>query len=141
MSSETYPARAAFVGRQRAYALEALAVALALALVFSIPGAVGPLPDWYRPDVYVAVLAVSSLGGAAVHAYYNSGLVVSWLVAGIQFTPINLGYTLTSTSVGDPSLAFTMGLFLFVLGLYGTVVGTVGFAIGVGLRESRGARR
>jgi len=143
MSSETYPARAAFVGRRRTHAFEALALAVALAAVYSIPTVVvhfGTLPEWYRPEVYVALVAASTLGGAAVHAYYNSGLVVSCLVAGIQFTPVNLAFTATSTSVGDPSLAFAVGLFVLVFGLYGAVVGTVGFLAGVGLRETVGTK-
>jgi len=144
MSSKTYPVRAAFFGRRKTHALRAVALALVLTVVYSIPAVVirlGTLPDWYRPNVYLAVVGASTLGSAAVHGYYNSGLLVSWLVAGVQFTPIGLAFTATSTAVGDPSVAFSLGLLVLVLGAYGAVVGTVGFLAGVGLRETVGTSR
>lgn len=139
MSAKTYPARAAFFGRHRAYTFKAIAIAIAFTLIYLIPGAMiqfATLPDWYRADVYLALIVVSTLGGAAIHAFYNSGMVVSCFIAGVQFTPINLAYTMTSASVGDPSLIITAGTFFLIMGLYGAIIGTTGFLLGIGVRNS-----
>lgn len=145
MSSESYPARAAFVGRRGDYTLRALVLALTLAFVYSIPLVIvqfGPLPNWYRPSVYLAIVAVSTFTGATVNAYYNSGLFVSCIVAGVGFIPISVAVTSTSVSVGrEPTLSFAVGQLLLVAGLYGTLVGTVGFVTGVGLRETVGPKK
>ncbi|WP_135851994.1 hypothetical protein [Halorussus salinus] len=101
----------------------------------------GTLPDWYRPNLYLASVGASTFVGAAVHGYYNSGLLVSCLIAAIQFVPVGFAFTSTSTAVGDPSVAFALGLLLFAAGTYGAVVGTVGFLAGVGLREAVGTSR
>lgn len=127
---------ALFVGRDRRRTLAFLGLAVAIAAAFGggplLLDLLGMGPSGTR---YFEAMLVVTLVAAAANAYYNEGLVVSWLLAVAGLLPFALTFALTDAPIGrEPTLANATSELLGSAGLYGVAVGTAGFVVGIGVR-------
>lgn len=85
---------------------------------------------------YFQLITVGSFVGATICAYYKGGLLVSWLLAGVGLLPFALSFALSDAPLGnEPTLLGGLVTLLSSAGLFGVVIGTAGFLVGVGLRR------
>lgn len=125
------------VGRKRRRTQTFLALAVGIAVFFGV----GPLLlDRLSIDVsgtgYFQALLIATFLAAAVNAYSNDGLLVSWIIAAAGLLPFALTFALTDAPIGrEPTLVNASRELLGSAGLYGVVVGTVGFVLGAWLRR------
>lgn len=123
------------LGRGRTRTLLSLGVALSLFLVtfhvVAINEARGWTHDWFAQFPLLVLLAIVATGAiAAGNAYWNDGLVVSWLLV---FAPV-LGWLWNVFVQPGPVFLDEVVVPLAWAGFAALVVGSVGHAVGRGLR-------
>ena len=80
----------------------------------------------------VGVFAAVSIGSAAVQAYQNRGLLVSWALG--SAIPLGLYIVPTASSVMPPDETVLWGIWSGLM--FGISLGTLGFALGVAIHRA-----
>jgi hypothetical protein len=81
-------------------------------------------------------MTVVTLAAAALNGYVDGGLVMSWLVDAAGLVPFALTFALSDAPVGrEPTVWNATATLLGSAGLYGVVVGTGGYLLGVAVRR------
>ena len=125
------------VGDDRTVAVRFVALAVCLQPLYAAPFLLDSLGS-IAPELYWPALLVLTAGTAALNAYHNSGVIVSWLLAGAGIAPIAVGYAFTAAPIGvEPTAVEAVGQTVLFVGGFGVPVGTAGFALGAGLRRLR----
>jgi hypothetical protein len=136
------PACRLLLGADLGWARTCLLVAAGAGLALAVGGrATGALPTTLAPAP-VALAACVLLALAGGHAYYNDGLFTGACAVGLVTLGLLAGGGVAALPRADASdLLWTALLAVHTSLLSGFLLGSVGFAAGVGLRRVRSPRR
>lgn len=127
------------IGRDRSLTVAFLGVAAALAAIF---GGIMFLPEGvlsYSSTQYFQSVVLVTGATAALSAYLNDGLLVSWALAAAGLLPFAVGIAVTDAPIGDaPTLLSAAGTLAVSVGLYTLVVGSLGYVVGIIVRRLSG---
>ncbi|WP_227380119.1 hypothetical protein [Haladaptatus halobius] len=111
-----------------------LGVGLVIALLFAVL-IYTPIGHWLSSTHYFQLLVVVTFSSAAVNAYLNGGVLLSWFLAGSGLLPFTLSFALTDAPLGrEPTIIGAINTFLLSVGLYTVVIGSTAFIVGIGAR-------
>lgn len=120
----------------RRVTLGALLVSAVLAFPWLVITSTGYVTPFLSPTDIVPVFTIALVGAAAIQAYYNDGLLVSWLVV---FGPVAV-FAIGIFGIGPieselEQIAGTIGYPVIVGTIGAVVLGTLGFVLGAGVRR------
>lgn len=93
---------------------------------------------------YFQSIVLISFVAAATCGYFRGGLIFGWLLAGAGLLPFALTFAITDAPIGrEPTLIDAISTLVMSAGLFGFVVGTGGYAVGLGIQwyRKRGPER
>lgn len=120
----------------RRVSLVTMGVSVVLAVPWLVITSSGYVIPALGPIGTAPAFTIALVGAAAIQAYYNDGLLVSWLVV---FAPVAV-FALGVFGVGPvpaelEQIAGTIGYPVIIGGVGALVLGTVGFVLGAGARR------
>lgn len=124
-----------FIGYEQPLTYRFLGIAVALLISYTamvaFSWAVRPLPNW----LYWVTVVLGSIGCAVANAYYNSGLLMSWILTSTGLAPIIFLFAITSPIEREPTIFSGLNVLASFTVIYVIPVGTTAFVLGFGARK------